>query len=98
MPECDNDTSVELKTSFKARNEAMALLLELIDNIEAEEGIESHMVHIPGVVNRVSDTLSREGVTSVFFSHVKRDFPHIRHLQDVSGSLTAEVRSLHSLL
>ena len=98
MPKCDNDSSVVLHDSFKARNEFMASLLEEYDQIAAAHAIEVHMVHIPGVRNTCSDILSREGVTDLFYAAVTQDFPSITNLQDVSSRLPASVRSLSKLL
>jgi hypothetical protein len=43
LPKCDRDTSVVLHESHKARNEAMALLLEEYDAIAGAKAIEAHI-------------------------------------------------------
>ena len=98
MPKCDNDTCVVLRDSNKARNEAMASLLESYDDVAADEAIESHMVHIPGVINKTSDILSREGESDLFYSTVALDFPSVRRFQDLSDQLPASIRSLSKLI
>ena len=98
MPECDNDTTVVLRESFKARNESMAVLLEEYDQIAAADAIVSHMTHIPGLVNTTSDILSREGEGSEFHAAVANDFPLVTQKINVSEELPAPIRSLSSLL
>jgi hypothetical protein len=56
------------------------------------------MVHIPGLLNRASDILSREGVTELFYSTAAQDFPFVRTFQDISSRLPAEIRSMSNLL
>jgi hypothetical protein len=56
------------------------------------------MVHIPGVLNRASDILSREGVCQAFYDAVRKDFPHVQAFQDISSLLPAGVRSLDNVL
>jgi len=75
MPKCDNDTSVVLKNSYKARSTHLAQLLEDYDHLSALNNVNVQMVHIPGVINRVSDILSRDGVCKDFYNAVRTDFP-----------------------
>jgi hypothetical protein len=93
MPKCDNDTTVVLKGSYRARNEHLALLLEDYDSLSA-----NHSMRIPGVLNTASDELSRVGVYEAFFNAVRTDFPFIVDLQDVSELLPPSIRSLENLL
>jgi hypothetical protein len=61
MPKCDNDTTVVLKMSYRARSEHLAVLLEDYDSLSAKHSVRVFMVHIPGVLNTASDELSRVG-------------------------------------
>ena len=94
MPKCDNETSVVLKESYRARNEHMTSLLEDYDHTTALHRVAVQMTHLAGVLNRVSDILSRERASAAFFSRVRIDFPHITSLQDVSHLLPDSMRSL----
>jgi hypothetical protein len=98
MPKCDNETSVVLKESYRARNEHMASLLEDYDHTTALHNVTVQMTHLAGVLNRVSDLLSRERASAAFFARVRIDFPHITSLQDVSHLLPDSIRSLAKLL
>ena len=98
MPKCDNDTSVVLKNSYKARSTHLAQLLEDYDHLSALHNVNVQMVHIPGEINVVSDVLSRDGVCEAFYRAVRTDFPHINSLQNVSELLPSSVRSLAHIM
>ena len=76
----------------------MASLLEDYDHTTALHRVTVQMTHLAGVLNRVSDLLSRERASAAFFARVRIDFPHITSLQDVSHLLPDSIRSLAKLL
>jgi hypothetical protein len=98
MPKCDNEISVVLKESYRARNEHMATILEDLDHLTAKHRVCVQMVHISGVNNRVSDILSRDGVCAAFYAQVATDFPVVTAFQNVTDMIPTEVRSLSKLL
>ena len=98
LPKCDNGAAVTLKESYRARNEHLAQLLEDYDFITAKHAVRVFMVHIPGVLNKVSDILSREGVCPAFHDAVRNDFPCVKTRQDISNLLPEDVRSLSNVL
>ena len=98
MPKCDNETTVILKESYRARNEHLATLLEDYDHTTALHRVSVQMTHLAGVLNRVSDILSRERASAAFFARARIDFPHITSFQDVSLLLPVHIRSLAKLL
>ena len=98
LPKCDNGTTVTLKESYRARSEHLAQLLEDYEFITAKHGVRVFMVHIPGVLNRASDILSRDGVCQAFYDAVRNDFPHVQKCQDISSLLPEGVRSLDNVL
>jgi hypothetical protein len=77
MPKCGNETTVVPKESYRARNEHMASLLEDYDHATALHSVSVQMTHLAGVLNRVSDILSRERASAAFFARTRIDFPHI---------------------
>jgi hypothetical protein len=97
MPMCDNHTSVILMESFKARSTHLAVLLEDYDQLAARHTMSVQMCHIPGVDNRVSDILSRDGVCPAFYAAVRSDFPSIKRVQDVSAGIK-DIRSLARIM
>jgi hypothetical protein len=50
MPKCDNEISVVLKVSYRARDEHMAVILEDLDHLTAQHRVCVQMVHISGVL------------------------------------------------
>jgi hypothetical protein len=98
MPKCDNEISVVLKESYRARNEYMAVILEDLDLLTARHHVCVQMFHISGVNNRVSDILSRDGVCAAFYTQGATDFPVVTAFQNVTDMIPTEVRSLSKLL
>jgi hypothetical protein len=98
IPKCDNDTSVVLKNSYKARSTHLARLLEDYDHLSATNNVNVQMVHISGVINLVSDILSGDGVCTAFYEAVKSDFPFVTSVQNVSSRLPATIRSLSHIM
>jgi len=56
---CDNDASVVIINSGKTRDKEMLRILREILFIGATHGFQIRAVHLPGVVNRKADFLSR---------------------------------------
>jgi hypothetical protein len=76
----------------------MASLLEDYDHTTTLHNVTVQMTHLAGVLNRVSDLLSRERASDAFFARARIDFPHITSFQDVSHLLPDSIRSLAKLL
>ena len=74
---CDNDSSVSLLTSYKARRYTSGKVLANIDLLLAQHDLDIKFEHIPGVENRLADWLSRIRL-DLFTQQVRRDHPTAR--------------------
>jgi hypothetical protein len=90
--ECDNLVSVTLLHEHRSRTLAASLILERIELIAARNRTDPQFSHIAGVINRLSDELSRKGDTFKFRTETTTAYPNARRFCDVSSHLSQDQR------
>jgi hypothetical protein len=87
---CDNQATVDVCTSYKARTYGMATLLESIDLQLARHALNVEFTHIATELNTAADNLSRGELTH-FFNCIHNSMP-TTHFQEVH--VDADVRNI----